>query len=78
MPVTGIVACGEEETTMNQVRQATRGLVGLMWEIAGDPERGKLVARGLGDLDKEWDVAIAALGEDGLRQLRAASYAALG
>ena len=47
---------------MNQVRQATRGLVGLMWEIAGDPERGKAVAAGHGHLDNEWDAAIARRG----------------
>ena len=68
----------EEEKTMNQVRQAARGLVGLMWEIAGDPERGKAVAGGHGDLNQEWDAAIAALDEDDLRQLQAACHAALG
>ena len=67
----------EEERTMNQIRRATRGLIGLMWKFAGDREREKTVAAGHGHLDSEWNAALASLDEDGLRHLRAACHAAL-
>ena len=60
------------------MRQATRGLIALMWEMVGDPEREKAVVRGHGDLEHEWSAAMSALGEDDLRRLQAACHAALG
>jgi len=67
----------EEARTFEQMRQATRQLIALTWEEAGDPERAKAVMRGGGNLCEELRAVTAALDEDSLQRLRATCAAAL-
>ncbi len=62
----------EEARTFEQMRQATRQLIALTWEEAGDPERAKAVMRGGGNLCEELRAVTAALDGDVVRWLGAA------
>ena len=64
----------DEAKALEQMRQATRGLIGLMWEMAGDPERAGAVRRGHGRIDHECGSALMALSEEQRYELRTACH----
>jgi hypothetical protein len=65
-----------EERTFEQIRQATRQLIEVMWNMAGDAGRATAVSRGAGNVDDEWKVSVSVLGQDNVRLLRAVCEAA--
>jgi hypothetical protein len=60
-----------EERTFEQIRQATRQVIALMWTMAADAGRTTAVSRGSRNLDDELTTALSALGQDDVRLLRA-------
>lgn len=65
-----------EQLTFQQIRETTRQVIAIMWNMAGDTERAMRVGSGLGNLDEEWDAAVQALTEDQIRGLCAICDAA--
>jgi hypothetical protein len=63
-----------EERNREEIRQAARAIIALMWNEAGNPERAEAVMQGHQRLDEEWRAAMAALDEDALRRLGAACH----
>ena len=64
-----------EARNREEIRQATRRVIALMWNEAGNPERAEAVMQGRQRLDEEWRAAMAALDDDTRRRLGAACQA---
>jgi hypothetical protein len=66
-----------EQSTFDQIREATRQMIALISDMASDVARLNITNQEGANLDDAWEVALSAVSQDDVRGLRAACEATL-